>query len=410
VVRRAYAAGLDVGTSKVAMVIGVPTHDGGVDVIGVGTSPAAGMRRGVVVDIEATVQSIADAREKAERMAGLKVKSVYVGAGGPHMTTINNRGVVAVSRPDREITEDDQARVMEAARVLNIPTDREIVHVLPRQFMVDGYDGVKDPVGMVGVRLEVEALIVTGAVSSLQNIMRCVFRAGLQVDELVLSSLAAGETVLHPAERELGVMLVDMGAGTTQVALYGEGSLWQATVVPLGGGHITNDIAVGLRTPVQQAEAIKVAHGRAQGTGDDDDAWLAVPGTAGGSQRQVSRSMLNTIIEARVQEILDLVAQQLKFLGYPQALPAGAVLTGGASALKGMVELAEARLAMPVRTGSPVLSGGLDDIARDPALATGVGLVMRALQQLGAEASRPRERGRAGSLWATLVGWVRDLT
>jgi cell division protein FtsA len=410
VVRRAYAAGLDVGTSKVAMVIGVPTHDGGVDVIGVGTSPAAGMRRGVVVDIEATVQSIADAREKAERMAGLKVKSVYVGAGGPHMTTINNRGVVAVSRPDREITEDDQARVMEAARVLNIPTDREIVHVLPRQFMVDGYDGVKDPVGMVGVRLEVEALIVTGAVSSLQNIMRCVFRAGLQVDELVLSSLAAGEAVLHPAERELGVMLVDMGAGTTQVALYGEGSLWQATVVPLGGGHITNDIAVGLRTPVQQAEAIKVAHGRAQGTGDDDDAWLAVPGTAGGSQRQVSRSMLNTIIEARVQEILDLVAQQLKFLGYPQALPAGAVLTGGASALKGMVELAEARLAMPVRTGSPVLSGGLDDIARDPALATGVGLVMRALQQLGAEASRPRERGRAGSLWAMLVSWVRDLT
>lgn len=408
--RRAYAAGLDVGTSKVAMVIGAPAHDGGVDIIGVGTSPAAGMRRGVVVDIDATVQSITDACEKAERMAGLKVKSVYVGAGGPHMTTINNRGVVAVSRPDREITEDDQARVMEAARVLSVPADREIVHVLPRQFIVDGYDGVKDPVGMMGVRLEVEALIVTGAVSSLQNIMRCVFRAGLQVDELVLSTLAAGEAVLHPAERELGVMLVDMGAGTTQVALYGEGSLWQATVVPLGGAHITNDIAVGLRTPVQQAEAIKVTHGRAQGSGEDDDAWLGVPGTAGSSQRQVSRRILNTIIEARVQEILDLVAQQLKFLGYPQALPAGAVFTGGASALQGMVELAEARLTMPVRTGAPVLSGGLDDIVRDPALATAVGLVMRALQQRGVEASRPRERGRGGSLWATLVSWVRDLT
>jgi len=410
VARREYAASLDVGTSKVAMVIGVPTHDGGVDIIGVGTSPAAGMRRGVVVDIDATVQAITGACEKAERMAGVKVKSVYVGAGGPHMTTTNNRGMVAVSRADREITEDDVNRVMEAARVLNVPTDREIVHILPRQFIVDGYDGVKDPVGMVGVRLEVEALIVTGAAASLQNLLRCVYRAGLQVDELVLSSLAAGEAVLHPAERELGVMLVDMGAGTTQVALYAQGSLWQAAVVPLGGGHITNDIAVGLRTPVHQAEAIKVANGRAQGSAGDDDVLLGVPGTAGGSQRQVSRRTLNTIIEARAQEIMELVAQQLRSLGYPQALPAGAVLTGGSSVLTGMVELAEACLEMPARTGFPVLSGGLDDIARDPALATGVGLVMRALQQRGPDASGPWDRGRPGSLWARLVGWVRDLT
>ncbi|MEW6522534.1 MAG: cell division protein FtsA [Bacillota bacterium] len=406
--RREHVVGLDVGTSKVAVVIGLPTQDGRIDIIGVGTCPSAGMRRGVVVDIEATVRAILEACQKAERMAGVSIKSVYTSVGGPHMATTNNRGVVAVSRQDREITPEDQARVMEAARVLNVPPDREIVHVLPRQFIVDGYDGVKDPVGMVGVRLEVEALIVTGAITSLQNILRCVYKAGLEVDGLVLSALAAGESVLQPAERELGVMLVDMGAGTTQVAIYDQGSLWQASVVPVGSAHITNDIAVGLRTPVQQAESIKVLHGRAQVGDTDDEAFFDIPSVAGSGQRQVSQRMLATIIEARAHEVLDLVAQQLKFFSYPHVLPAGAVLTGGGSRLTGMLELAGARLDMPVRTGCPVLGGGLDDIVRDPALATSVGLVIRALKDRETGASRLRGGGRAQSWIAALANWFRE--
>ncbi len=405
--RRGVVAGLDIGTNKVAVVVGQSTGEDRVDIIGVGTSPSTGMRRGVVVDIDSTVHAIAEACQKAERMAGVAVKSVYASVGGPHMATTKNRGVVAVSRDDREITTEDQARVLEAARVLNIPSDREIVHVLPRQYIVDGYDGVKDPVGMVGVRLEVEALIVTGAITSLQNVLRCIYKAGLEVNDLVLSALAAGEAVLQPAERELGVMLVDLGAGTTNVAIFDQGTLWQAAVIPVGAGHITNDIAVGLRTPVQQAETIKVLHGRASAAECDDEVYFDIPSVGGSSQRQISQRMLATIIEARVQELLDLVGQQLKFLGYPHVLPAGLVLTGGGARLDGLSESAAARLGLPVRIGVPLLGGGLEDMVQDPALAAAVGLVARTMRGQAPATNRARG-GRMQSLWATVTSWFKE--
>ena len=406
--RRDLVVGLDIGTSKVAAVVGQSKSGGGFDIIGVGTSPAAGMRRGVVVDIDSMVQSITEACQSAERMAGISIKSVHVAAGGPHLATTNNRGVVAVSREDREITAEDQARVLEAARVLSMPSDREVVHVLPRQFIVDGYEGVRDPVGMVGVRLEVEALIVTGAITSLQNMLRCVYKAGLDVEDVVLSVLASGETVLHASEKDLGVVLVDIGAGTTDVAIFDQGSLWQAGVIPVGAGYITNDIAVGLRTPVQQAETVKVMHGLAQVAASKDDLFFDVPAMTGDGERQISQSMLATIIEARVHELLDLVQQKIKLFGFPHVLPAGMVLTGGGSRLAGMSAAAYDYLDMPVRVGSPKVAGGLDDIVRDPGLACGVGLVARALDGKGARTAMPESGNRLREWVAAVKEWFRE--
>ncbi len=405
--RRDCVVGLDIGTSKVAAVVGQATGEGGFDIIGVGTSPATGMRRGVVVDIDSTVASIIEACQQAERMAGVSIKSVQVAVGGSHLTTTNNRGVVAVSREDREITAEDQARVLGAARVLSMPSDREVVHVLPRQFLVDGYEGVRDPVGMVGVRLEVEALIVTGAITSLQNMLRCVYKAGLDVDEVVLSVLASGEAVLHASEKDLGVVLVDIGAGTTDVAIFDQGSLWQAGVIPIGAGYITNDIAVGLRTPVQQAEAIKVMHGLAQVAASKDDVFFDIPAMTGDGERQISQSMLATIIEARVQELLDLVEQKIKLFGFPHVLPAGIVFTGGGSRLAGLTAAAHEHLDMPVRLGSPLVTGGLDDIVRDPGLSCGAGLVGRALRGK-AHRRLSSEGGRLQEWFTAVKEWFRE--
>ena len=405
--RRDCVVGLDIGTSKVAVVVGQSTGEGRVDIIGVGTSPATGMRRGVVVDIDSTVESISEACQQAERMAGVSIKSVQVAVGGPHLTTTNNRGVVAVSREDREITPEDQARVLEAARILSMPSDREVVHVLPRQFIIDGYDGVRDPIGMMGIRLEVEALIVTGAITSLQNMLRCVYKAGLDVDDVVLSVLASGETVLHASEKDLGVVLVDIGAGTTDVAIFDQGSLWQAGVIPIGAAYITNDIAVGLRTPVQQAEAIKVMHGLAEVAASKDDVFFDLPAMAGDGDRQISQSMLATIIEARVQELLDLICQKIKLFGFPHVLPAGMVMTGGGSRLTGISRAAHQHLDMPVRIGSPKVGGGLEDIVRDPALACSTGLVSRALTGRSSRNTSPEGR-RLRGWFASIKDWFRE--
>ncbi|MCR4399012.1 MAG: cell division protein FtsA [Firmicutes bacterium] len=387
---RDFVVGLDVGTSKVAAVVaqldqGTPT------VIGVGVAPNTGMRKGVVVDMEGTARSVQDAVGRAERMAGVTAKSVHLSISGSHIASFNNRGVVAVTAEDREITESDVQRVIEAARVFSLPSDREVIHVLPREFVVDGYDGVKDPVGMMGVRLEVEAQIVTGAVTSVQNLLRSVYKAGFEVDDIVLSPLASGESVLQAAEKELGVAVVDVGAGTTDVAIFAQGSLWYAAVVPVGGDHITNDVAVGLRTPTNQADRIKIEYGFI-GEEGDADASVTISTMGGIGKREVPLKLLSSIIEARAREIFGLVSKELKKSGYPSVIPGGAVLTGGSSQMKGMAGLCAQVLDMPVRLGSPEGVEGLRDIVSGPAFATAVGLVLFAGKDRARTQSRKDSR------------------
>lgn len=404
--KRDFVVGLDIGTSKVCVVTAEVASEGQVNVIGVGTSPSTGMRKGVVVDIDGIVRSISAALEQAERMAGVEIKSAFTGITGAHISSLNNRGVVAVGRDDKEITQEDVDRVMDAARVLNIPSDREIIHVLPREFVVDGYDGVRDPVGMMGVRLEVEAQIVTGAVTSMQNLLRAVYKSGLEVDDVVLAPLASGEAVLHPAERELGVNVIDIGGGTTDLAIFEKGTLWHASVLPLGGDHITNDIAVGLRTPLFQAEKIKIDYGVARASMVSEDSSFLMPLVGGTKEKSVSRAALAGIIEPRVQEILLMVDREVKKAGYGGVLPGGVVVTGGSSLLPGLVDCASEVLDMPVRLGVPGGIGGLRDVVSSPAYATAVGLVLFAARERGKSSSRQKEAG--GGLFDRIKNWFRE--
>ncbi|HHV80012.1 MAG TPA: cell division protein FtsA [Firmicutes bacterium] len=407
--RRRYVTGLDLGSSKVSAVVAELREDGLPVIAGVGTSTSAGMKRGVVVDIERTVKSIAEAVERAERMSGVPVKSAYINISGAHVGTCNNRGVIAVSREDKEITQEDVDRVMEAARVINIPSDREIVHVLPRQFVVDGYEGVRDPVGMMGVRLEVEAQIVTGAVTSIQNVLRSVYRAGLQVDDVVLAALASGEAVLQPAEKELGVVVVDIGGGTTDLAIFEQGSLWYAGVIPIGGEHITNDLAVGLRTPINQAESVKVRYGKALASLVPDDAYITVTGVGGSSKREASQKTVCTIIEARAQEIAEMIGAEIQKSGYSRIIPGGLVVTGGCSELPGFIDLLSERLDMPARKGTPGGVAGLVDAASSPSLACAVGLVIFASKQLGSKEPGGEVLSEDESFMGRVVNFFRSL-
>lgn len=408
VARRDTVASLDIGTTKVSVIVAELRPDGSTDIIGVGTSPSTGLRKGVVVDIDRTSKSIGDAVTLASRMAGVDVKSVFVGVAGGHIACLNNRGVVAVSREDREITPADVDRVMDAARVINLAADREIIHVLPRQFIVDGYDGIRDPAGMVGIRLEVEAHIVTGATTALQNTLRSVHRAGLEAEEVVLAPLAAGDAVLLPDERDLGVVLVDIGGGTTDIAIYDQGSLWHTTVIPAGGDYVTNDIAVGLRTPIPQAEAIKCRHGLALAELASDDVLIDIPSVGGSKEsRQVSQRVLASIIEARLEEIALLVGRQMKAVAANRSLPGGVVLTGGASQMEGFDRLMARLLDMPVRVGIPDGMGGLQDIVRTPPHAVGVGLIRYAVRFREEAGHRPS--ASLGGLFGRLRDWFGDL-
>jgi len=397
--RRDLAVGIDVGTSKVAAIVGEVRRDGTCDIIGFGVTPSAGMRKGVVVDIEGVSRAVADAAQKAGRMAGVEIKSAYVSISGSHLSSLNNRGVVAVARDDREITAEDVDRVLDAARVLNIPADREIVHVVPREFVVDGYDGVRDPVGMLGVRLEVEAHVVTGAVTSIQNLLKGVARAGLQVEDLVVSSLASGEAVLLPAERELGVLVLDIGGGTTDLGIFERGNPWYSAVVPVGGDHVTGDLAIGLRTPPPEAERIKLEHGRARPCPEADDDVFEVPNVGGTGTRQMSGSVVAQIIAPRLQELFALVKQQIGRSGRAGQIPGGVVLCGGCALLPGIGEMAEEELQMPARVGTPAGLGGLVDLVSSPAFATTVGLLLYATRGQAGLARAEVRGGVLGSLW-----------
>ncbi|MBN1898424.1 MAG: cell division protein FtsA [Spirochaetes bacterium] len=367
--------GLDIGTTKVCAVIGQMNEMGGVDVIGVGTAPSNGLRKGVVVNIDNTVKSINKAIEEAELMAGVEVESVFTGIAGGHIKGINSRGVVAISSKNHEITKADVDRVIDAARAISIPIDREVLHVIPQEYIVDDQDGIKDPVGMSGIRLESEVHIVTGAVSSIENIVKSVHRAGYEVEDIVLEPLASADAILTDEEKELGVVLVDLGGGTTDIIMFINGSVWHSSVIALGGNHVTNDVAIGLRTPVSSAEIIKKKYGCACQDIINADDMIEVPSVGGRKNKQVSRKFLSEIIQPRMEEIIGLVQREIKISGFDELIAAGVVMTGGGSLLEGTVDLAEKVMNLPARIGVPEKIGGLIDTVNNPLYATGVGLV-----------------------------------
>ncbi|MGE5177425.1 MAG: cell division protein FtsA [Hyphomicrobiales bacterium] len=372
-------AGLDIGTTKITAIVAEPEADGdGVRIVGVGSAPSDGLKRGVVVNLEKTVRSIQHAVEEASRMCGRPIKSVWAGIAGDHIRGLTSRGVIAVARKDAEIRRSDVDRVIEAAKAVAIPADREILHVLPQEFIVDDQDGIRDPVGMCGVRLEAEVHIITGAASACRNLIRAAERAGLEVEELVLEPLASANAVLTGDERDLGVALLDIGGGTTDVAVFFEGAIRHTAVIGLGGANVTNDLAIGLRTPVERAELLKLTSGCALTSMVRPEESVKVPSVGGRPDRDISRHMLAMMIEPRVEEIFAMAHREIKKSHVAELLGGGVVLTGGASSLPGMPELAEQVFDLPVRRGLPIGITGLVEAVADPRYATGVGLVQHA--------------------------------
>ncbi len=404
--------GLDIGTTKISCIIADANDEepSGLRVVGVGNAPSEGLRRGVVVDLEKTVASIARAVDEAQRMAGIPVRGVHAGIAGDHIRSINSRGVIAVSRKDNEIGPADVERVIEAAKAIAIPMDREIIHVIPQEFIVDDQDGIKDPVGMSGVRLEAEVHIITGAVTSAKNICRAIQRAGFKVYDLVLEPLASSHAVLGPDERDLGVALLDLGGGTTDVAVFFEGSIRHTAIVPFGGANVTNDIAIGLRTPIDKAEALKIQYGAALAALVSHTESVTVNGVGGRSDRQISRHLLASMIEPRMEEIFVLANKEVKKNHFAEMLGGGVVLTGGTSLMPGVVELAEQVFEMPVRLGAPQGLGGLSANVADPRFSTGVGLVLHAARaDVGEELFRDRRSAGERKAGFDLRRWFSDL-
>ena len=369
-VKKNLVCGMDIGTSHVRAIVGEINLDGSINVIGVGTSPSDGLKKGVIVDLDKTVEAITHAVEEAERMVGTAIPSAFLGIVGSQVGLVNNRGVVAVSGDDKEITEDDVERVLQAARVIALPPDREIIDVIPREFIVDGYDGIRDPIGMVGVRLEVDAMIITGMVTSIRNLVRCVERAGLEIDGMVLNSLANAEIALSRDEKELGSILIDIGGGTTEVSVFQHGHIKNIAVIPVGGDYITNDIAVGLKTTLQMAEKLKLEHGSVVPGLVPENAMVELPQLAGKEARKIPLRDLAMIIEPRIVEILHIAAQELENMGFREPLPAGIVLTGGVALTRGMVELTEQVFGSTARVAQPGYVG-----VKSPIYSTAVGII-----------------------------------
>lgn len=400
--------GLDLGTTKIACIIAEVDREE-LKIVGVGTaSSEEGLRRGVVVNLEKTAKAIEKAVSEAELMAGVKINSVYAGIAGDHIRSINSRGVIAVSRGGNEITQADVDRVIDAAQAVAIPMDREILHVIPQGFIVDDQKGIKDPIGMAGVRLEVEVHIVTGAVASAENIYKSIKRAGLKVDDLVLQPLASSYAVLTPDEKSLGVCLLDIGGGTTDIALFFEDSIRHTAVIGLGGNNLTNDIAIGLRTPTDQAERIKRKYGCATVQQVREDEIITVQGVAGREEREVSRQVLAQIIEPRMEEIFGLAQREIKRSDYGDMLGAGVVLTGGAAKLPGAAALAEQVFNQPARVGEPKGLGGVSDAVKDPMYATGVGLVLYGYEKRFRKEALDEEN-LFDSILGKMKGWFGDL-
>jgi cell division protein FtsA len=404
-----YLVGLDVGTSKVTAVVGETLEREGLDIVGLGVAESRGIRRGVVVNLEAAVESIKKAIEEAELMAGVEIDSVHLGLSGPHIKGFNSRGVIAVAGKNREITREDVRRAIDAAKAVSLPTGREILHVLPQDFVVDEQDGIGAPVGMTGARLEVNVHIIAGGQSSTQNIVACVNRAGVEVAETIVEQLASSESVLTQDEKELGVALVDIGGGTTDIAIYERGSLWHTAVIGIGGDHFTSDIAVGLRTPMPDAEKIKRKYGCALSAMVGEDETMEVASVGGRKPRVIARRILSEILQPRAEEIFHLVWDDIRRAGYEKNLNSGIVLTGGGAILEGMPEIAEQIFDLPIRRGCPSGVGGLADHINSPTFATGVGLVLYAFHNSVDEFKRgPAGAGALVRVAGRLRGLFRE--
>jgi cell division protein FtsA len=371
--------GLDIGTSKVVAIVAAPIFDAGpsdnkLEIIGIGTHPARGMKKGVVVNIESTVQSIQRAVEEAELMAGCQIHSVYAGIAGSHIRSLNSHGTVAIR--DKEVTQGDVERVLDAAKAVHFPGDQQLLHVMPQEYIIDNQEGIREPIGMSGVRLEAKVHLITGAVSAAQNISKCIERCGLSVDGIILEQMASSYSVLEQDEKELGVCLVDIGGGTTDIAVYVDGAIRHTAVIPIAGDQVTNDIAVALRTPTQYAEEIKMKYACALTQLAREDETIEVPSVGDRPPRQLARQTLAEVVEPRYEELLLLVQAELRRSGFEELLAAGVVLTGGSSKMEGVIELAEEVFHLPVRLGLPQHVGGLVEAVRNPIHATGVGLLL----------------------------------
>jgi len=405
-VRENIVVGLDIGTTKICAVVG-ELVDNAINIIGIGTHPSIGLRKGVVVNIESTVDSIKKAVEEAELMAGCEISSVYAGIAGGHITGFNSRGIVAIKGP--EVTQQDVEHVIDAARAVAIPMDREVIHVLPQEYMVDEQAGIQNPVGMSGVRLEAKIHIVTGAVTSAHNIVKCANRSGLDVCDIVLEALASGEAVLTEEEKELGTVLLDLGGGTTDLAVFSGKNIKHTFVLALGGNNLTNDIAVGLRAPLPEAEKIKIKYGSCVARNIHSDEMIEVPGMGGRTPRKLARQILGEILEPRMEEIFTLINREIYRAGQENSIPSGVVLTGGSALLTDVTEIAESVFNLPTRLGKPMGIGGLVDVVNNPMYATGVGLVLYGAKNQTQKKFRIRDGNIFNRVMNRMKKWFSDV-
>ncbi|MBT8125667.1 MAG: cell division protein FtsA [Gammaproteobacteria bacterium] len=404
-VNKSMIVGLDIGTSKITAIVGEVNEDNQLEIVGIGSHPSRGLKKGVVVNIESTVQSIQRCVEEAELMAGCQIHSVYAGIAGSHIRSMNSHGIVAIK--DREVSSSDVERVIDAARAVAIPADQRVLHVMPQEFVIDQQEGIREPVGMSGVRLEAKVHLVTGAESAAQNIIKCVRRCGLEVDDIILEQLASSYSVLTDDEKELGICLVDIGGGTTDVAVFTDGAIKHTAVIPIAGDQVTNDIAVAMRTPTQYAEEIKIKYACALRQLANPDDTIEVPSVGDREPRRLSRQTLAEVVEPRYEELLTLIHAELRRSGFEDLVAAGVVLTGGSSKMEGVVDLAEEVFHMPVRLGLPQHITGLVDVVRNPIHATGVGLLLfgHRNQQMG-EASIFNESS-IGTAFKRMKNWFQ---
>jgi cell division protein FtsA len=397
--------GLDIGTSKVVALVGEITADGSIEVIGLGSQPSRGLKKGVVVNIESTVQSIQRAVEEAELMADCEINAVYAGIAGSHVRSLNSHGVVAIR--DREVTHGDVEHVIDAAKAVAIPADQRILHVLPQEFIIDGQEGIRDPSGMSGVRLEAKVHIVTGADSAAQNIIKCVQRCGLVVEDVVLEQLASSFAVLTDDEKELGVCLVDVGGGTTDIAVFGNGAIRHTAVIPIAGDQVTNDIAVSMRTPTQYAEDIKIRYACALSQLANPDESIEVPSVGDRPARRLARQTLAEIVEPRYEELFNLIREELRRSGFEEMIAAGIVLTGGSARMEGAIELAEEIFHVPVRLGLPGQVKGLSDVVRSPIYSTAVGLLLYARENSAPSSRAAALGGNVAGVFERMKSWFK---
>jgi cell division protein FtsA len=397
--------GLDIGTSKVVAIVGEVNAENTIEIIGIGSHPSRGLKKGVVVNIESTVQSIQRAVEEAELMAGCQIHSVFTGIAGSHIRSLNSHGIVAIR--DKEVTAADVERVIDAARAVAIPADQRILHILPQEFIVDNQEGVREPIGMSGVRLEAKVHMVTGAVSAAQNIIKCVRRCGLEVDDIILEQLASAQSVLNEDEKELGVCLVDIGGGTTDIAVFTEGAIRHTAVIPIAGDQVTNDIAVALRTPTQNAEEIKIKYACALTQLANPEETIEVPSVGDRPARRLARQTLAEVVEPRFEELFTLVQAELRRSGFEDLCAAGVVITGGSSKMEGVVELAEEIFHMPVRRGVPQFISGLVDVVRNPIYSTGVGLLLFGYRNRAMRDAETRMGGGWQSVMQRMRSWFQ---